>query len=395
MTVTLSYERVTPWQQRLPRSVAAVHPASVQDPAPIGFVAEQETWWQTERLANGGHHRVRRFGPKPDVPLTGLPILGNPGVLGDEGYDEIRDVNSEDISATVPSASATDLVGAGISVDDEAGTFAISLRTQGPPGSIGPAEFVTLVDADGDMTTGGLPGSLEALPEFSSDGTEGIDLIVWTGIGAEPPTSRAWRWDEDSGAWLELASPPATLLAGVVGESDHGDPTDENGLDQNTVVVVIDDSVVSITNRPRLRVMLRTCMDDGSCRIDALPGEPGSSNMLELSLETPVYPVCAVNREATMPNRAEPGDAATLEVHGFGTDGPVTVWLGDEEAPVARGFYEEVPGCAWPWISKVTIPDDVSETMQMVQVSMDGTGMAAECPVLIGSAAVPFYDTSD
>ena len=107
MTVTLSYERVTPWQQRLPRSVAAVHPVSVQDRAPIGFVAEQETWWQTERLANGGHRRVRRFGPKPDAPLTRLPSSGNPDDLGDEGYDEIRDVSSEDISETVPSASAT------------------------------------------------------------------------------------------------------------------------------------------------------------------------------------------------------------------------------------------------------------------------------------------------
>lgn len=396
MTVTLSHERVTPWQQRLPRAVAAVHPASVQDLAPIGFVAEQERWWQVERLANGWHHRVRRFGPRPDSPLTRLPVLWAPGVRGDEGYDEIRDVGKdEDGSSTTASPSATDLVGAGISVDDETGTLAISLRTQGPAGSVGPAEFVTLVDADGDMTTGGLPGSLEAFAKFAADGTEGIDLLVWSEIGDDPPTSRAWRWDENRGTWLELVTSPVTLLAGVVGETDHEDPADEGELEQNTIVVIIDVSVVGMTDHPRLRVLLRTSMEDGSYRIDALPEETGSSSMLKLSLETPAYPVCAVNREMPLPNRAEPGDAATLEVHGFGTDGPVSVWLGDKDAPVARGFYEEVPGCAWPWITQVTIPADTIEDMQMVQVSMDGTGMAAECPVLVGSASVPFYDRSD
>ena len=103
MTVTLSYERVTPWQQRLTRTVAAVHPASVQDATPIGFVAEQESWWQLERLANGGHHRVRRFGPAPEAPLTRLPTLWALGMRGDEAYDDIRDAADVGPSTVSPS----------------------------------------------------------------------------------------------------------------------------------------------------------------------------------------------------------------------------------------------------------------------------------------------------
>jgi hypothetical protein len=137
------------------------------------------------------------------------------------------------------------------------------------------------------------------------------------------------------------------------------------------------------------------------------------------------YPVCAVNRDTASPGTAELGEPVTLEVDGFGRSGRVSVWLGDREKPVARLRYTEMP-CDCPWVGELTLPkqldlptestdeqaneaggsaasaepdgrspepspspsagtDGSAAGLYMVQVVLDGTGLTADCPVIIGN----------
>ena len=93
---------------------------------------------------------------------------------------------------------------------------------------------------------------------------------------------------------------------------------------------------------------MRTRTGDGRELFDALPDEVTSGELAPMTLEVPDYPVCAVNRASPFPGVVQPGGRATVEVHGFGVEGPVGIWLGDEDEPVATGDYWEILAGAGP-----------------------------------------------
>jgi hypothetical protein len=119
-----------------------------------------------------------------------------------------------------------------------------------------------------------------------------------------------------------------------------------------------------------------------------LPEDVATGERVPMSLETPDYPVCAVNRASLFPGVVEPGGRATVEVHGFGADGPVSIWLGDADEPVATGEYWEIPGGGWPWTIEFDVPPDIDTegNMFVTQAIFGDTGMTAQCPVLVGDA---------
>ena len=117
----------------------------------------------------------------------------------------------------------------------------------------------------------------------------------------------------------------------------------------------------------------------------------------------------------TEPGHGELGQPVTLEVDGFDQDGTLSVWLGDSPAPIAKLDYTEMP-CDWPWVGELTLPEQLSgagagdETpeaspipgqpvdeggLQMLQVVLEGTGLTADCPIIIGEPPEAAWFTED
>jgi hypothetical protein len=131
---------------------------------------------------------------------------------------------------------------------------------------------------------------------------------------------------------------------------------------------------------------------NGRQNVDRLPEDVDDGVRESMTLATPEYPVCAVNRGAEAPGTAQPSGPASVEVFGFGGAGRVSLWLDDAEAPLARRDYWELPNDTWPWVTEVDLPADTAPGLHMMQVAFDGSGMTANCPLVVGDAELPDFD---
>ena len=91
MSANLRFERVTPWQRVLPRTVASRQPAVVAD-QPIIRVRPPRTPSQLlQRISNNGSRVLDRLLPPGRTPLSPLARLRSAGVLGAQVWDALGD----------------------------------------------------------------------------------------------------------------------------------------------------------------------------------------------------------------------------------------------------------------------------------------------------------------
>jgi hypothetical protein len=377
MSASLRYGRVTPWQRRLPRTVAARHPGTVEDRPVLVPRSRVVRWTALQRAANGGHRLVARSRRGRLEPMSPLPWLRPAGVRGYEASDDVRDAVGPGGAGAV-----ADIEGISVAVDEESGEVDVSVRFRGLPGDLTTVEHDVFGDGDGDAGTGGPPDAIEGGPDPEVDDPVGIDFVIRGVIEGGSVAAEAWRWDQQVGSWITVDPPPIAQLDGSFGEDDEA-------INADTMMVRLAPGSVELSERPNLRAVSRATDAQGRTSVDVLPGEPGEPGdgaMVAMSLEPAIYPVCAVNRTALHAGTVEPGGQATIEVYGFGEDGPVSVWLGDRPEPIATGGYEEMVDDPWPWVTQLTMPTDLDDTLQMVQVSLGDGGLTADCPVLVGDA---------
>jgi hypothetical protein len=192
-----------------------------------------------------------------------------------------------------------------------------------------------------------------------------------------------------------------------VSEGEHAEGASAAEPVIDSMVISLPDDTIDLAQDFRLAALLSTRMPDGRRFVDSIPAEPVTGAMAPMSLRDVEYPVCAVNRDTARPGVARPGERVTVEVDGFERDGPVSLWLGDAPQPVARTEYWEMP-CQIPWVGEFTLPEDLGQVgtagedgtdgsratqdgLYMLQVVFEGTGMTAECPVIIGDPDLPAW----
>jgi hypothetical protein len=397
MSASLSYEGVTDWQRRLPRSVAVRHPASMLDHPiiriPPRIVVSRPTWMVLEKIANDGSRTVtRRGGPTrqrvaPGPAMRPLPPLINAGMLGDDVPDDPRDNRDDDFVGP----GCSDLTSMGLSVDETSGDIFVQHETRNGVCEDGVITADGGVDVDGDPgtgvpTPGELPGELPGdltlpLPELPPGSpplvvSAGTELITRAIIDRGIVSAMAWRWDDVNDDWLELSPPPVA----EIGESFGEDAASAFG---SSIVLRLSDPEVGIGDAFRMAGSVHTQTPSGDAILDSL-GTGDEGEMVSMSLRSAEYPVCGVDRDALFPGHADRGGVLTLETYGFGRDGPVSIYLGDRATPVATGDYTEIPDDPWPWVTEVRIPADVADGLHMIQVALDGTGLTADCPVFVG-----------
>jgi hypothetical protein len=150
---------------------------------------------------------------------------------------------------------------------------------------------------------------------------------------------------------------------------------------------------VELTERFAMAALMEVRTPGGRVSRDGFPANPVRDGLMPLTLEPPSYPVCAVNRNGETPGSVTPGEVAQLELSGFGHSGPAAIWLGDGPAPVGSVMYHEL-GCAWPWITELHLPEDIEPGLHVVQVAIDGSGLTADCGVLVGNGEPPDWDAA-
>jgi len=236
------------------------------------------------------------------------------------------------------------------------------------------------VDEDGDSASGAPADGAVADVAGTWAKMAGIDYIIRVILDPEEPepTSEAWRWDEAGGTWQTVVPPLVTIMDTLGSDDARAEPS--------TVVAHVEPDQLTLSERPRMAGLLRSRLPNGRNLVDSIPPRPREAQAIAMNLEAADYPACAVNRDGVFPGVADPGGKATLEVFGFGVDAPVTIWLGDRERPVGGGDYWEIPDDPWPWVAEVDIPMDAEQGLQMIQVQLDGTGMTADCALLVGGA---------
>lgn len=395
MSRSLSFEAVSAWQQRLPRRVAARHPATVEQrpvtrPTRSLRVVELSEWVP-------GAYRVRlveRPAPRGHSPMTPLPTLRS-GVRGADTFDATRERRGGPDDRLPPRA---DLLTYGVDVFPD-GDVDIWFEPQGSPGGPeGEGEFRAAVDSDGDPATGGRPSTIPGDPMPGWSGLDGIELVSRIRMRGGVMTGEAWRWDAVRQAWGEVLPPPAVEVAADVapactdgtGRSEDGSRClGDVGPNPRTGILSLEPGVVELSDRFGMAGELVSLANDGSEILDSLPPDPAASETISMNLTDADYPVCAVNRDAVFPGRADAGGRATLEVYGFGEDGPVSIWLGDREQPIATGDYWEICDDPWPWVAEIELPADTPPGLTMLQVVFEGTGLTADCPISVGDAALP------
>ncbi len=455
MTYTLSYENMEPWQQRLPRHVVSKHPAGVGAVPFLQPRVRQKRVKQLQRIANGGSRIVRRLVPPTRPPLTPLPRLWSAGVRGDDFADRPRDMKTPG-GKRLPSTMDLDRLTVTRDVDNGDVSLAVSPRTMTRAAiATGGAErkeekvarkeeqlVAVFLDADGDPKTGGPLSTIPGNPVPELDGVTGIELLSIVRAVDGEVIAQAWRWDDETDSWQEIVPPPLAEVTVRIDEEEHGPSKQkpEPGASgqapmPDTFVVSIPSGVVELGESYRTGALLRTTKPNGRTYVDMVPTDP-AAELVAMSAGDVEYPVCAVNRDTEVPGTAQLGDLVTLEVDGFKKGGPLTVWLGDQEKPVARLDYQDMP-CDWPWVGEFKLPkelapytDETAESeedeprdgaatsesdgstpepsppaavgteasgdgLYMLQVVLDGTGLTADCPVVIGEPEMPEWFAED
>jgi hypothetical protein len=385
MSASLRYERVTPWQRILPRTVAARHPAVVADQPIIRVLPPRIRSELLQRLGNGGSRVVDRLLPPGNRNLTPLERLRSAGVLGASTWDVLGDARGRD--ATNPS----DLQGLGLSVDGESGDTTVWWEPVGDPAGPGVDQvFDGVVDSDDDPSTGGTgdptdPSDPGGGPFIDWGAILGAELYFQVSTSAGESDVKAWTWDDLVSDWQVVDPPPSVTFGDFFGEES---PVRRS----KTVELTLPASTFSVSERFSMGGRLRTIARNGREVVDSLPDDVDDGVRESMTLATPEYPVCAVNRGAELPGTAQPGGPASLEVFGFGDGGRVSLWLDDAQEPLARRDYWEVPDDTWPWVTEVDLPDDTAPGMHMMQVAFDGSGMTANCPLVVGDTELPDFD---
>jgi len=385
MSASLRYERVMPWQRVLPRTVASRHPAVVADQPILRVRPPQTPSSLLQRISNEGSRVIDRLLPPGRAPLSPLQRLRSAGVLGAQVWDALQDVRGRNVG------TRSDLQAFGLSVDEESGDVTVWWEPVGDPGGAGAdSVFEGAVDSDDDASTGGGVDDLDDVddpkPFVDWGAVGGFELLLNVETDEEGSRADGWRWDDLLGSWQQLVPPPRVEIGSGFGEDDEA-------LRGGTVEVTLPASALTLGERFSMGGRLRT-KSRGREHVDSLPDGVTTGERVPMTLATPDYPVCAVNRASLFPGVVEPGGRATVEVHGFGDGGPVSIWLGDADAPVATGDYWEIPGGGWPWTIEFDVPSDIETEggTFLTQVVFGDTGMAAECPVLVGDAELPDFD---
>lgn len=407
MTHTLRYETVYPWQRRLPRNVLRRHPAAVQEQV---FYAPRVTRKRhdfLQRIAHDGSRTVRRLLPPNSSALRPLPSLRSAGVRGADLFDAMRETPDDQ-----PLARGADLRAVGISQDvfgDAAGLepvdgvdvdlrpdsgFDISLVPDWLPFAGGVQYGVVVIDVDGDIRTGGSPGTVPGDPAPAWQQLAGVELLARASLIDGLLGAEAWRWDDGAEAWAVVDPPPTvqvTQRLTVTDDVREVTPEDDTRARRDSIVMSIPPEQVELADRFRLAAMIELQTEDGEVHRDTSPADPVETGLAPINMEPAEYPVCAVNRQHPVPGAIAPGEVVTLELSGFGSSGPASVRLGDADRPIGTVAYHEL-GCAWPWIAQVTVPDDVEPGVQVVQIQLGDSGLTAECGVLVGDGDPPDFD---
>jgi hypothetical protein len=382
MSASLRFERVTPWQRVLPRTVASRHPAVMADQPILRVRPPRTPSSLLQRIGNGGSRVLDRLLP-PGRPLTPLQRLRSAGVLGGQVWDALQDVRGRD------AGTGSDLQSFGLSVDEDSGDVIVWVDPVGDPAGPGvDSVFDGVLDSDGDPSTGGGVDGLDGLdpnPFVDLAAVRGLELLLQVTTDEDGPSADGWRWDALTARWQQLDPPPIVELGDSFGEGDERRRA-------GTIEVRLPGTALALADRFSMGGQLRTTTRQGRRHVDSLPEDVESGGLAPMTLATPEYPVCEVNRATPFPGVVQPGGQASVEVHGFGAEGSVSMWLGDAEAPVATGDYWEIPGGDWPWVGEVTLPADTEPGLHVLQVRMEGSGMAADCPILVGDAEVPDFD---
>jgi hypothetical protein len=380
MSASLSFERVTPWQRILPRTVASRHPAVVAD-QPILRVRPPRTRSSLlQRISNEGSRVLDRLLPPGRAPLSPLGRLRSAGVLGAQVWDALRDATGRG------AANQSDLQALGLSQDEESGEIIVWWEPVGDPA--GPdvdSDVDVIVDGDDDPSTGGDLDDVPGDPFVDWGAVSGLDLVATVNTADGESTADAWSWDHLAGAWRLLAPRPRIRLADALGEESEAPRS-------STVELPLPADALTLGDRFSMGARLRTRGADGRRHTDMLPDEVTSGELASMTLRIPEYPTCAVDRASVIPGVVEPGGRASIEVHGFGASGPVSVWFGDGDAPVATGDYSEIPGGGWPWTAEFDVPTEIEGDVVVTTVVFGDSGMTAVCPVLVGDAELPDLD---
>ena len=404
MSRSLSYEDVRSWQRRLPRNVLRRHPAAVEEQVFYAPPIKRERHIFLERIAHDGVRTVRRLLPPGPAALRPLPRLRSAGVRGASLFDAIRETSGDETrprGADLRAAGLSEAVGPDdgdrggevidVGPDDGGHGFDVSLWPDGLPFGSGGQHGFVVIDVDGDAGTGGSPGSVPGNPIPEWKDLLGVELLVRSVLEAGELSAQAWRWDEAALEWLELDPAPTVEVTQRLAEGDHAAEQDDATARRDSIVISVPSGVVELSERFGMAAMLRLRTAEGKVYRDSFPSDVVASGVVAMSLQSADYPLCALNRDSSRPASAMPGAAATLELSGFGSSGPVSVWLGDSTVPIARAEYQEL-GCTWPWVTEVTLPEASEPGLQVLQVVLDDSGLTAACAVVVGDMELPDFD---
>jgi hypothetical protein len=237
-------------------------------------------------------------------------------------------------------------------------------------------EYFVLADLDNDSTTGGGPAVLGIPTDF-----QGAELVTRVAVSLliESPertvvTPTLWKFQ--NGAFVEVSDPSITaridqIVGGVDAPIENGEG-EEITHTSDAVVIEFSNEVRGEVKVP-FRVQALSQGFNIVDRLDDRPGEPGR----EFRLRHPTFPTCSVRPDAVLPR-----GTATVDVTGLLPNRGTHVVFGDKL--VATGSTGAEGEASIPFI----IPIDAREGLHLVTVGSDGTGLTADCSVMVVAPAV-------